>query len=101
MARHSSTCRLADTAGDRHARVVHQHVEFVDDFAAGFDGVGVGQIQRKGGGPEPVRDGVEPGGGPAAQQQGVRRGQRRGDSRADTAASAGDECSWHARQLTG
>jgi hypothetical protein len=74
---------------------VHQHVEFVDDFTAGLDLIGVGQVQRKGRGAEPLGNVVQPVGGPTAQQQGVRRRQRCGDGGTDPAAGAGDKCSWH------
>ena len=65
--------RVGDSAGNGYSSVMHKHVKFVDDLAGGLDLVGVGQVQRKRGGVEAVRDGVEPVGGPAGEEQRMRR----------------------------
>ncbi|EUA93326.1 hypothetical protein I551_0135 [Mycobacterium ulcerans str. Harvey] len=74
---------------------MYQYVEFIDDLAAGFDRLVIGEVQRKRSGAELICHSVELGGRPAGQQQGVRRRQCGSDRSTYAAAGAGDECSWH------
>ena len=94
--------RLRHTAWESGARVVDQHIELVDRFDRGGDGVAVLEVQRPGRGPgkEPLRKRVEPVRRPTAEKQRVSGRERIRDRRTEAPRRSGDEGGRHAGHPT-